>query len=69
MITLRKAKIRQLRADARRLVAIARHLREEAHSLSMEERGEKARANFFSKRSEIDERIILTPSIPEKSLF
>jgi len=62
---LHKAKIKELRADARKLVVIAKHLREEAKSLAMEERAEKARANFYSKHSKIDPSIVLTPDIPE----
>ncbi len=61
-----KAQIKQLRADARRLVAIASHLRDEAKSLAMEERAEKARANFYSKQARIDPSLVLTPDIPEE---
>ena len=63
---LHKAQIKQLRADARKLVAIAKHLRDEAKSLVMEEKAEKARANFYSKRARVDPSIVLTPDIPEE---
>lgn len=61
---LHKAKMKELRADARKLVVIAKHLREEAKSLAMEERAEKARANFYSKSAKIDPPTILTPVLP-----
>ena len=63
---LHKAQIKQLRADARKLVVIAKHLRDEAKSLAMEERAAKARTNFYSKQSNIDPGVILTPDIPEE---
>jgi len=65
-----KALIRQFRADARRLVAIANHLRAEASELAKglkaEERAERARSNFFSKKSNIDENLALTPKVPKE---
>lgn len=61
--SLHKAKIKELRADARKLVVIARHLREEAKSLAMEERAKKAMVNFYSKTAKIDPSIVLTPDI------
>ncbi len=63
---LHKAQIKQLRADARKLVAIARHLRDEAMSLAMEEKAEKVRANFYSKRASVDPSIALIPDILEE---
>ena len=68
---LHKAQIKQLRADARKLVAIASRLRDEANSLAAEERAEKARANFYSKQAKVDLSIVLTPDIPreEKELL
>ena len=62
---LHKVQIKQLRADARKLVAIAKHLRDEAKSLAMEEKAEKARANFYSKPAKVDPNIVLTPDILE----
>jgi len=63
---LRKARIKQLRADARKLVAVAKRLRDEAKSLVMEERAEKAQANFYSKRAKVDPNVVLSPNIPDE---
>lgn len=63
---LHKAQIKQLRADARKLVTIAKRLRDEAKSLAIEEKAEKARVNFYSKRAKVDPNIVLTPDIPEE---
>jgi len=64
--SLHKVKIKQLRADARRLVVIAKHLRDEAHSLAMEERAERARVNFYSKPSSVDPGVVMTPDISDE---
>jgi hypothetical protein len=75
---LRKAQldeIKFLRGDARRLTAIARHLRDRAKQLAddikAQDRAEKARANFFSKKSNIDPSINLIPELikPVEELF
>lgn len=75
---LRKAQldeIKFLRGDARRLTAIARHLRDRAQQLAddikAEDRNEKARANFFSKKASIDPSINLIPELekPVETLF
>ncbi len=71
-MTLRKARlmeIKQLRADARRLDTIAKHLRARANALADEikrdERVEKAQTNFYSKKSKIDPGLVLTPNAPD----
>lgn len=54
MSRLHKARIRQLRTDARRLETVAKHLRDEAKSLALEDRAEARRhATFHHARSSI----------------
>ncbi len=72
MMSLKKAQlaeIKRLRADARRLDTIAKHLRERAKQLAdglkADEKAERARVNFFSKKSSIDPGLVLTPDAPE----
>lgn len=67
-----KSQIRQLRSDARKLSAIAKHLRQQAQDLTnetkFEAKAEKARTTFFSKPSKIDPTLIIEPK-PEKEIF
>jgi hypothetical protein len=60
-LTLADMDIRQLRQDARRLETVAKHLRAKARDLGREQKLTKAAATFFSKRSQIDPSIVLTP--------
>jgi hypothetical protein len=59
-LTLHQAEIRQLRADARKLETVAKHLRERARDIAREEKLTQAGKNFFSKPSKIDPSLILT---------
>lgn len=63
--------IKQKRSDARRLRVIANHLTKEANSLAKQIRddikAEKARANFYSKPSNIDPYFTLTPELKEEA--
>lgn len=63
--TALRQKIKRLRSDARRLDAIANHLRQEAKELAAgiktDERAERARTNFFSKPAAVDPVLTLTP--------
>lgn len=68
MRTAVRNQIKKLRSDARKLYAIAGHLRQQAKDLAeglkADERAEQAQANFYSKPAKVDPSIILTPDIP-----
>jgi septal ring factor EnvC (AmiA/AmiB activator) len=58
-------RIKALRRDATKLETVAKHLRQEAKEIAeeirREDRAEKARANFYSKRSNVDPGLPLVP--------
>lgn len=62
-LNLREA--RALRADARRLETVAKHLRLQARELVREDRLRTTKAEFFSKTSHIDPKLTLTPLVEE----
>lgn len=63
-----RSQIKRLRSDARKLDAIANHLRSEAKELAAglkaDEKAEAARTNFFSKPAKVDPGLTLTPDAP-----
>jgi len=69
MKTAVRQQIKRLRSDARKLDAIANHLRQEAKELAAglkaDERAEKARANFYSKPAKVDPGLTLTPDLAD----
>lgn len=59
--SLHRSEIKQLRSDARKLETVAKHLRQQAKDLAMEEKANKARAGFFAKQSKVDPSVTLEP--------
>lgn len=64
-----QSEIKRLRADARKLTVIAKHLRQSANELGREhKRDQKAaaiRSNFYSKPASIDGETPLVPNVTD----
>lgn len=66
-----RLKVRQLRGDAWKLETVVRHLWQQARDIlagiKADQTAETVRANFYSKQSKADPRLILTPDLRQKA--
>lgn len=64
-----RQQVKMLRADARRIETVAKHLRAQAKEIvkqmKAESNAEKKSAGFFAKQSSVDKNLTLNPNAPD----